>query len=156
VEQSLHQLGVFPGASWQHVGVSIKLLSFIFFLSHFTHPVFGYSYEVEFSIPKTFKPIPEGTVKVFFNLIEGSDVNADPEIEFWFENESLKHRKGNSMRSNMYESWINNVIEKKLKIKTELHLGSEFEHTRFVGPDGKMVDPFVPTFDIMKVKNFSA
>lgn len=39
-----------------------------------------------------------------------------------------------------------------MKIKTELHLGSEFEHTRFVGPDGKAVDPFIPAFDIMKVK----
>jgi len=45
------------------------------------------------------------------------------------------------------------VLEKKLKIKTELHLGTEFEHTRFVGPDGKIVDPFVPPFDILKVKN---
>jgi hypothetical protein len=54
----------------------------------------------------------------------------------------------------MYEKWINNVLEKKLKIKTELHLGTEFEHTRFVGPDGKIVDPFVPPFDILKVKNF--
>mmetsp|Transcript_11577 Transcript_11577/g.17495 ORF Transcript_11577/g.17495 Transcript_11577/m.17495 type:complete len:345 (-) Transcript_11577:439-1473(-) len=57
------------------------------------------------------------------------------------------------MRANMYESWINNVLEKKLKIKTELHLGTEFEHTRFVDTEGKAVDPFVPAFDIMKVKN---
>ena len=60
------------------------------------------------------------------------------------------------MRSNMYEKWINNVLEKKLKIKTLLHLGTEFEHTRFVGPDGKNVDPFVPPFDILKVKNFQS
>lgn len=56
------------------------------------------------------------------------------------------------MRTNMYESWINNVLEKKLKVKTELHLGTEFEQTRFVGLDGKSTDPFVPQFDIMKVK----
>jgi hypothetical protein len=43
-----------------------------------------------------------------------------------------------------------------LKIKTELHLGTEFEHTRFVGPDGKIVDPFVPAFDIQKVKNLDS
>lgn len=67
----------------------------------------------------------------------------------------MKHKKGNTMRSNMYESWINNVLEKKLAVKTELHLGTEFEHTRFVGPDGKTVDPFVPAFDIMKVNNFA-
>ena len=53
------------------------------------------------------------------------------------------------------KSWINNVLEKKLKIKTELHLGTEFEHTRFVATDGKIVDPFVPQFDIMKVKDLS-
>ena len=111
-----------------------------------------FCYEVEFSKPKNDKPIPEGTVKVYFNIIEAED--GKHEVEFNFENESLKHRPGNTMRSNMYEKWINNVLEKKLKIKTELHLGTEFEHTRFVGPDGKIVDPFVPPFDILKVKNF--
>ena len=54
----------------------------------------------------------------------------------------------------MLESWIDNVLEKKLKVKTELHLGTEFEHSRLIGNDGKTVDPFVPAFDIMKVKNF--
>ena len=43
-----------------------------------------------------------------------------------------------------------------MKVKTELHLGSEFEHTRFVGEDGQMVDPFVPAFDIMKVKDLTS
>jgi len=99
------------------------------------------------------KPIPEGTVKVYFNIIE--TYNGSTDVEFNFENESLKHKVGNTMRGNMYESWINNVLEKKLKVKTELHLGTEFEHTRFVGDDGKTVDPFVPAFDIMKVKNLA-
>jgi len=111
---------------------------------------------VEFSKPKNMKPIPEGTVEVTFNVIEVySKEDVDYEIEFFFENESLKHKPkgGHTMRSNMYESWINNVLEKKLKVKTELHLGTEFEHTRFVGSDGQNVDPFVPTFDIMKVKD---
>jgi hypothetical protein len=111
------------------------------------------SYVVEFSKPKNMKPIPEGTVKVYFSVIEAEA--GSHEVIFNFENESLKHKAGNTMRSNMYESWINNVLEKKLKIKTELHLGTEFEHTRFVGPDGKIVDPFVPAFDIMKVKELS-
>lgn len=60
------------------------------------------------------------------------------------------------MRTNMYESWINNVLEKKLKVKTELHLGTEFESTRFIGLDGKPIDPFLPQFEIMKVKNLAA
>ena len=60
-----------------------------------------YSYEVEFSKPKVDKPIPEGTVKVYFNIIEAED--GKHEVEFNFENESLKHRPGNTMRNNMYE-----------------------------------------------------
>lgn len=89
------------------------------------------SYEVEFSKPKDTRPIPEGTVKVYFNVIELED-DDDYELVFNFENESLNHRKGVTMRTNMYESWINNVLEKKLKVKTELHLGTEFESTRFI------------------------
>lgn len=92
-------------------------------------------------------------MKVYFNVIETE--NSNYELEFNFENESLKHKKGVTMRTNMYESWINNVLEKKLKVKTELHLGTEFEQTRFVGEDGRPIDPFVPQFDIMKVKNLN-
>ena len=106
---------------------------------------------MEFSKPLTIKPIPEGTVRVYFSVIEAEA--GSHEVQFNFENESLIHKAGNSMRGNMYEKWINFVLEKKLKVKTELHLGSEFEHTRFVGPDGKMKDPFVPAFDIQKVKS---
>jgi hypothetical protein len=35
-------------------------------------------------------------------------------------------------------------------------LGTEFEHTRFVGLDGKTVDPFIPAFDIKKIKDFNS
>ena len=76
----------------------------------------AWCYEVEFSIPKAHKPIPSGTVKVYFSVMQGEGDSYD--IEFNFENESLKHRIGNSMRGNKYESWINNVLEKKLIIKT--------------------------------------
>jgi hypothetical protein len=61
----------------------------------------GCSYEVEFSKPHQLKPIPEGTVKVFFSLIEKA--NGDYIIEFNFENESLKHKLDNTMRTNMFE-----------------------------------------------------
>ena len=44
------------------------------------------------------------------------------------------------------------MLENKLKIKSLLHLGTEFEYTRTVDEKGKVVDPFVPKFDIMKVK----
>jgi hypothetical protein len=60
-----------------------------------------YSYEVEFSKPNPTKPIPEGTVKVYFQIIEKS--NGEHIIEFNFENESLKHRLDNTMRTNMFE-----------------------------------------------------
>ena len=40
-----------------------------------------------------------------------------------------------------------------MKIKEELHLGSEFEYTRFVDSNGQTVNPFVPSFDIKKVKS---
>ena len=56
---------------------------------------------MEFSKPKNMKPIPEGTVKVYFNVIELE--NFEHEVEFHFENESLKHKVGNTMRANMYE-----------------------------------------------------
>lgn len=46
-------------------------------------------------------------------------------------------------------------MENKLKIKSLLHLGTEFEYTRTVDEKGKVVDPFVPKFDIMKVKDLS-
>ena len=89
-----------------------------------------WQYEVEFSKPKNIKPIPDGTVKVFFNIFQGMEELY--EVEFNFENESLIHKKGSTMRANMYESWIDRVLEKKLMVKSVLHLGTEFEHTRFV------------------------
>jgi len=61
---------------------------------------------VEFSKPHATKPIPEGTVKVFFNIIQLQSENGDDngyEIEFNFENESLKHKLNNTMRKNMFE-----------------------------------------------------
>jgi hypothetical protein len=118
---------------------------------------------VEVSKPHLVKPIPEGTVKVFFSLIERS--LGDPLIEFNFENESLKHKLDSTMRTNMFEvilscqlsfqSWIDRVLENKLKIKSLLHLGTEFEYTRTVDEKGKIMDPFVPKFDIIKVKELS-
>jgi hypothetical protein len=58
-------------------------------------------YEVEFSLPNQTKPIPDRTVRVTFNIIQHNDGNYD--IEFNFENESLKHKLNNSMRTNMFE-----------------------------------------------------
>lgn len=77
------------------------------------------------------------------------------EVEFSFESESLVHKyERSTMRTSMFETWINNVIEKKIKTKNELYMGSEFEYTRFVDQKGDIIDPFVEKFDIMKVKDF--
>lgn len=51
------------------------------------------------------------------------------------------------------QHWIDRVLENKLKIKSQLHLGTEFEFTRFTNAKGKPIDPFVPKFDIMKVRD---
>jgi hypothetical protein len=47
------------------------------------------------------------------------------------------------------------VLENKLKIKLQLHLGTEFEYTRLVDKKGQKIDPFVPKYDIMKIKDLS-
>jgi hypothetical protein len=52
------------------------------------------------------------------------------------------------MRTKSFEGWINSVLEKKMKIQEELHLGTEFEYTRHTDENGKIQDPFVPKFDI--------
>ena len=91
-----------------------------------------YQYEVEFSMPKNIMPIPGATVKVYFSLIDleelkPMDIGEDTrfEYEFNFENESLIHKLDSStMRTNMFESWINKLLEKKFKIGTQLHLGT--------------------------------
>jgi Ca2+-binding EF-hand superfamily protein len=59
-----------------------------------------------------------------------------------------------TMRKNMFEKWIDRVLEKK-KIKELIYLGTEFEYTRIIDENGKIINPFVPKFDITKVKDFS-
>lgn len=59
-------------------------------------------YYVEFSKPDKLRPIPEGTVKVFFDITVG-DGPEEYDIEFNFENESLKHRMDSTMREDMFQ-----------------------------------------------------
>lgn len=42
-----------------------------------------------------------------------------------------------------------------MKIKLQLHLGTEFEYTRLVDKKGNKIDPFVPKYDIMKITELS-
>lgn len=132
-------------AEWSKVYISQ-----VFYIDKFSNI---YIYEVEFSKPLASKPIPEGTVKVIFHVIEKAD--GGYVIEFKFENESLSHKLDSTMRTNMFEKWIDRILENKLKIKSQLHLGTEFEYTRTVDEKNKVVDPFVPKFDIMKVTDLN-
>lgn len=59
-------------------------------------------YYVEFSKPEKVRPIPEGTVKVFFDITVG-DAKDDYDVEFNFENESLKHRLDSTMREAKFQ-----------------------------------------------------
>ena len=47
------------------------------------------------------------------------------------------------------------MLENKLKIRQQLHLGTEFEYTRLVDTEGVPLDPFVPKFDIMKIQDLN-
>ena len=76
-------------------------------------------------------------------------------MEFNFENESLRHSIDYTMRKNMFEKWIDRVLENKVKIKQVLHLGTEFEYSRTVDEEGKVQDPFVPKFDLTKITDLS-
>ena len=59
-------------------------------------------YYVEFSKPDKLRPIPEGTVKVYFDITIG-DGPDEYDIEFNFENESLKHRLDSTMREAKFQ-----------------------------------------------------
>lgn len=128
----------------------------VFYIKSFNNV---HNYYVEFSRPHKIKPIPESTVKIFFYVIDTTDEeDNDPEkpykVEFNFESESLRHTLDKTMRKNMFEKWIDRVLEKKSKIKELLHLGTEFEYTRIIDETGKSVNPFVPKFDITKINDF--
>lgn len=58
---------------------------------------------MEFSEPRKEKPIPEGTVKVFFFIIEDEMRDDNYKVEFQFENESLVHSLDKTMRTNMFQ-----------------------------------------------------
>ena len=86
-----------------------------------------FEYFVEFSKPHKTKPIPEGTVRVYFNIIMKEDGQYD--IEFNFENESLKHNLDyNTMRKNMFEVSMHELIsgEDKHILRSILHYEKDF------------------------------
>ena len=56
---------------------------------------------MEFSKPSKDKPIPEGVVNVFFDIIQRDADEYD--IRFSFESESLKHSLDKTMRPDMFQ-----------------------------------------------------
>ena len=71
---------------------------------------------MEFSKPSERHPIPEGTVKVFFDITVGESPD-EYDIEFNFENESLKHRLGQTMREAKFQ--VSTVKALTLQSSTE-------------------------------------
>lgn len=92
-------------------------------------------------------PIPEATVKVFFTV--SISTMGDKTVYFQFENESLVHRLDYTMQPGQYERWIDRILGNKLKVRKALHLGTEFEYTRFKDKKGELLDPFVGSINIM-------
>lgn len=75
-------------------------------------------------------PVPKATVKVHFTVTFG--IGDDSDIEFMFENESLRHRPNRTIRIPQMESWIDRVYEDKMKIRTMMNLVTKFESTRLL------------------------
>lgn len=73
----------------------------------------------------------------------------DRTVYFQFENESLVHRLDYTMQPGQYERWIDRILGNKLKVRKALHLGTEFEYTRFKDKKGELLDPFVGSINIM-------
>ena len=59
------------------------------------------------------------------------------------------------MRKTTFETWIDRILENKIKIKKTLNLGTEFEYSRTVDDQCSIVDPFVPKFDLTKVRDLN-
>ena len=57
---------------------------------------------MEFSKPDKLRPIPEGTVKVYFDITVGESPD-EYDVEFNFECESLKHRLDSTMREAKFQ-----------------------------------------------------
>jgi len=88
------------------------------------------TYETEFSLPTSKRPIPEATVKLYFYIHElPGDKYA---MEYVFETESLKHRVDHTIRPTQIEVWIDRILDNKRTIKQLMNLGTTFESTRLL------------------------
>jgi len=55
-----------------------------------------------------------------------------PHCEFSFENECLKHKLTSTIRADQFESWINRVLNEKIRMRNVVNLKTNFEKTRIV------------------------
>ena len=98
-------------------------------------------YIAEFSKPTSSKPVPLATVKVYFTITFGEKPYG---IKYKFENESLEHKPGKSLRTAQIETWIDRIYNDKIKIREMMNLVTDFEKTRLVPPvnNDDEEDPF--------------
>lgn len=107
----------------------------IFFVDY-EEPV--YKYYCEISRPENLQPIPQAKCKIFFDIKKDHD---NYTINFHFESDSLIHSWDEmTLRHDAFEvlllmtakNWIEKMIEMKLRVKSELYLGTSFESTRVI------------------------
>jgi len=68
---------------------------YIFFTTYYRFdPLHGETFETIFSLPQKHKPIPEAIIKVYFYL-----KTDDSPMTFRFENDSLIHKEGFTLRT---------------------------------------------------------
>jgi len=102
-------------------------------------------FTAEFSKPSSNKPVPEVSVKVHFVVEVGSQG-----LEFQFENESLVHKPGRSIRPGQIEVWIDRIYNGKLKLLNFMNLVTNFEHTRLLPPEEVDEDAFYQGCELLE------
>lgn len=98
-----------------------------------------FKYTVEFSKPTYSQPVPSVTVKVHFTIPYHCN---NSEITFTFENESLRHRPGHTLRTPQMERWIDRIYNNKTMTRQLMDLGTPFENMRILAPDEEENDSF--------------
>jgi len=56
----------------------------------------------------------------------------NPLAEFTFENECLKHKLTATIRTDQFETWINRILNEKIRMREIVDLKTNFESTRII------------------------
>lgn len=75
--------------------------------------------------------MPEASVKITSSIVFGK-TNAIKDFYFIFENDSLRHRPGKTLRFSQIESWIERLLSDKKKVSKMCNFMTDFESTRIV------------------------